>query len=146
MDISCLVPGSKYSSSYARERLKVASRAKKPARDPLIKHVSVCVHTCRPCKRRVIRDLPLSASARTSPPRRARRWTAPLSPGALPSVMVIIFPNFLPPGGPSYAGSLGRGTHRPARYPPAASNDSTHRSRGHARSTCLSCLIFGVDF
>ena len=37
MDISCLLPGSKYSSSYARERLKVASRAKKPARDPLKK-------------------------------------------------------------------------------------------------------------
>ena len=36
---------------------------------------------------------------------------------------------------------------RPARPPPTASNDSTHRNHGHARATLLSCLrflIFGV--
>ena len=89
---------------------------------------------------------PQMTSSRQAPgrqaPRRARRWTAPLSPDALPSVTVITFPEFCDPRGSSYAGSLGWGTHRPASHPPAASNDSTHRNHEHARSTCLPCLLF----
>ena len=91
---------------------------------------------------------PRMTSSRQAPgrqaPRRARRWTAPLSPDALPSVTVITFPEFCDPRGPSYAGSLGWGTHRPASHPPAASNDSTHRNHEHARSTCLPCLLFFI--
>ena len=82
-----------------------------------------------------------SASARTSPPAGPGAGQPPCHQAHFLPVMVIIFPNFVPPGGPSYAGSLGWRTHRPARYPPAASNDSTHSQEPRTRQIDLFVLF-----
>ena len=79
-----------------------------------------------------------SASARTSPPRRARRWTAPLSPGALPSRHGDHFPEFCAPRGSKLRrlSGLGDPPTKPGTHQPQATTARTGAADTPDRPVC----------